>query len=422
MPIVASRTGELADLLERLGGTDAVARDAAAARLLLVGRRALAPLLTWLPAASASGREAAAGLLEQLPGASALQALIELLDDESDAVSARAAEALAARSDAATALPALERALARRSPVPRTALAALGRIAADQPEALGPITRLALDPAAPHDLGHAALGVLKRLAPREATAVEAEMKARRAAAAPAAEPAPAAPAPAPPPPAPVPAPPEPSSAATGSIEELRLVLREPVAPERALRAEQLVSALGGEALAVAREVALASHDPLALRVAVEALALAPRADAAPRLLDLLARLAFEGVVAPDARAEIAARAHRALGRLGSRLALHDLRDRLRARPPVALPFLLEAVAALPDASLLEPLAELLADEVEPLGELRATAAGLCTALQISTRSRAVTALPERSRAAIRLALLRRRSRRSPRPEPAPPAS
>ncbi|MCM2256456.1 MAG: HEAT repeat domain-containing protein [Vicinamibacteria bacterium] len=409
MPIVASRTGELGDLLERLGGADAVLRDAAAARLLLVGRRALAPLLTWLPTASTSGREAAAGLLEQLPGASALQALIELLEDPSDAVAARAAEALAARNDAAGALPALERALGRRSPVPRTALAALGRIAGDQPEALGPITRLALDPTAAHELSHAALGVLKRLAPREATAVETEMRARRAAAA--APPATEVGArPAEPPAAASPT--ETATEAVGELAELRMALREPVSPERAVRAEQLATALGARALDVAREVALASHDPLALRVAIDALALAPRADAAPRLLDLLARLAFEDVPAQDARAELAARAHRALGRLGSRLALHDLRDRLRVRPPVALPFLLGAVTALPDVSLLEPLAELMADGLEPADELRAAANHLATTLQLTTRSRAVTSLPDAPRTALRQALLRPRVRRA----------
>lgn len=411
MPIVASRTGELGDLLERLGGVDAVLRDAAAARLLLVGRRALGPLLTWLPTASTSGREAAAGLLEQLPGASALQALIELLEDPSDAVAARAAEALAARNDAAGALPALERALGRRSPVPRTALAALGRIAGDQPEALGPITRLALDPSAAHELSHAALGVLKRLAPREATAVETEMRARRAVAA------------APPVtevsalPTELPAaanPTEAAAAAPSDLVELRLALREPVSPERALRAEQLATALGAGALDVAREVALASHDPLALRVAIDALALAPRADAAPRLLDLLARFAFEHVPAPDARAELAALAHRALGRLGSRLALHDLRDRLRARPPVALPYLLDAVTALPDISLLEPLAELLADPIDGVdtAALRAAASTLAATLQLTTRSRAVTSLPDAPRAALRQALSRPRGRRA----------
>ncbi len=123
----------------------------------------------------------------------------------------------------------------------------------------------------------------------------------------------------------------------------------------------------------------------------------------PALLPLLARR-LETVSAEDLKAEPAARAkarlHLALAALGSRLALHDLRDMLKARPPHAARDLLAAAELVGDASLVPAIAALAVDEPR-LAPAAATAfRAIAGRLSLRRTSRVIQGLRGEHKAAL----------------------
>ena len=123
----------------------------------------------------------------------------------------------------------------------------------------------------------------------------------------------------------------------------------------------------------------------------------------PTLLPLLARR-LETVSAEHKEAETAARAkarlHLALAALGSRIALHDLRDMLKARPLHAARDLLAAAELVGDASLVPAIAGLAADEPR-LAEATATAfRAIAGRLKLRRTSRVIQGLRGEHQAAL----------------------
>jgi hypothetical protein len=125
----------------------------------------------------------------------------------------------------------------------------------------------------------------------------------------------------------------------------------------------------------------------------------------PALLPLLRRR-LEALSAPaapsdaESTARAKARIHLALGALGSRIALHDLREMLRARPLYAAHDLLAATDLVGDASFVPALAALAANEPG----LVAVAAPVCQTIVrregLRRTSRVVTGLPPAHKAAL----------------------
>jgi hypothetical protein len=118
-----------------------------------------------------------------------------------------------------------------------------------------------------------------------------------------------------------------------------------------------------------------------------------------RLEALRAETTTRGI---EATSRAKARLHLVLGALGSRLALHDLREMLKARPVYAARDLLAAVELVGDASFVEALAALAADEPR-LVERTATAfRAIVGREKLRRTSRTVKALGPRRKAALEL--------------------
>jgi HEAT repeat protein len=140
-------------LIQDLLGEDAVRREAAIARLAIVGERAVDRLLSALPQTSPAGQVAVLRALELIASTRALPAAVSLLQDADDAVAAAAAATLrphvrAAEDDLATrALEALTAVAldTRRHDAPR--LAALDALGETNSDTLQPVRdRLRKDP------------------------------------------------------------------------------------------------------------------------------------------------------------------------------------------------------------------------------------------------------------------------------------
>src|SRR4051794_12783539 len=81
MPIRPSSSAEIRQLIEALGGADDVRREAAVARLAVIGPRAVEHLLQQYPAATARGRAGMLRALEASGDARVLPLARESLDD-----------------------------------------------------------------------------------------------------------------------------------------------------------------------------------------------------------------------------------------------------------------------------------------------------------------------------------------------------
>lgn len=448
MPIVPSPREPIQALLARLDDPRETAREAAVARLRVLGDVALDALLTWLPGATSGGRRAAVAVLETLDGPRAWRALLSLCADGEPDVAVRALETAADTADgeqrealAAAAGTRLTASHGTADAVRRAAAAALVRLhRTGAVEALGPLLDVLLDESEDEalrvDAGavlddlparergpllaqllHSAHSALRERAvklgarasgpPRAAVVLRAleRLRGARAAAAPptpsttrlpgvtrrpggadATSHAAAAPAP---------TPARPTSHDGAHIPVAADAAGDLADALRALHTHG-VDAVASVAEALRREpVRLAEEaDDVARALA----ALGP--PALPALQRALDHLSPGRRVSDGARADAKAVLHLALARLDSRLALHDLRDMLAARPPHALERLLPVAAAVGDASVAAELARLAAAIPERLADCRQVFGAIVARERLTKRARAFKELPDDARAAL----------------------
>ncbi|HET7292764.1 MAG TPA: hypothetical protein VFM88_10085 [Vicinamibacteria bacterium] len=299
MPIVASRSKEIQKLVAALGAPRPAEREAAAARLRLLGSRAT---LALVEAARAGPRAARAGALQVL-GLSddprARRAVLATVADGDAEVAGCAVAIVSRRPDPAAAL-ALAGALRHADPGVRGAAARglSAAFAAGVAEATEPIVGLLLDEGADEDSRLLALEAVARLPRRERTPLLARLQG------------------------------------TSGLLGRR------------------VAVLAGEPSAEARSLAA---------VAADLERLPKGAGAVPRLHDLLRRLPDEGGTVEEEAWDLRLRLHRELAERRSGIALYDLRAMLGRRPPRDGGVLLELVARIGDASFVPLLTALVHD-------------------------------------------------------------
>ncbi len=377
MAIVPSRAKEIERLIRALGQDGQPERESAAARLTLVGERALAPLVALLdsrpPVATLL---AALSVIERLGPQKALPSLTALLRHDDPRVGECAARLLAGVDDRRVLRPLAE---ALGQPQPSVRLAALSSLArlheSGVIEALGPLVETLLDEAQDSDLRIHALEALASVPREELRALAGRLQRtsdrrllRRAQALGLA------------------GPPTPSAIArlieglespghapqqslgphdaevAGPLAAEALVgrlERTPLATRLAERLGSALIALGPEALPAIHAALTRPVPALALQVLARVLAQTRAASSVPRIDAALRRLSASAELRDDPEnARAAAELHLALAAHGSRIALYDLRDRLSRRPALAAPSLLEAAGSLGDASLVPPLTAL----------------------------------------------------------------
>jgi hypothetical protein len=294
--------------------------------LTLLGPRTLPHLPEFLVEASAGGRLAGLDLLERLGETRGLPAVLGLMTSDDDEVAVRAFEVAAAFPEPRTAR-AVRAALAGAlSPRRAAAARTLGRLHRQGVvEAVEPLLDLALDAQEDEAIRLEALDALSSLDER-------------------------------------------------ALRPALLALAKDRNPALAQAAALLGArrARGGTPKA-APEAASAAGVPTLLARLVSPRTSATEAESvvkalveqrSPALIALLRlRLGEIGAAAATrATAQARARIHLALAALGSRIALHDLRELLKARPVHAAQDLLAAAGRVGDASLVPALAALAADE------------------------------------------------------------
>jgi HEAT repeat protein len=338
MPIVPSRAGRIRALVEQLASERPAERDSAVARLTLIGPRVLEPLRAALVDASPETRLAALEVLERLDEPRALPVLLPLTEDSNRAVAVRAIELTGRRPDSRS-VAALTRALGPGpGPRRRAAVHALAELhAAGAVEALSPLVDTLVDEETERRLRIAILDTLLELEPplplstlrplvrRLASSTDSAVAARAAELAP----------------------------APGARESARRTRGDTV---RRLRGGEPVEGASLEERHAALESA---ENPPAIERLARALGTAGGPASIPVLSRALGRLAEAPEPADDPGARVAARAsiHTALAALDSRVALHDLRELVAARPRAVMPALLDAAARVGDASLVPALAQ-----------------------------------------------------------------
>jgi hypothetical protein len=373
LPILPSAARRIHELLRSLESASPVEHDSAVARLTLLGARILPQLPRFLSRASAAGKLGVLDVLERLAVREGLPLVLGLVRDPSDEVARRAVEAAGAFPDAG-AVPALSLALGAGPAARRRAAAdSLGRLhALGLVEAVDPLLRtlLATDEDEPLRLAalQALAGVdrrtlgpaLRRLASDPSPAV-AGAAAARLGRAPSAGRADA------------------SAAAAAPVAAGLPSLDSPAWLTQLTSPRTSASQL--EAL-------------LADLVARRSPAVVPRLRRHLQELDGASRA--EG---PEGTARAKARVHRALAALGSRLALHDLREMLRARPLYAALDLLAAAERVGDASLVGALAGLAAERPELREAVAAAFRAVARREKLKRTSRVFKGLREAERSA-----------------------
>lgn len=337
MPIVASRSGDIQSLIAQLGDPRGARRDSAVARLTLLGARALPPLLASLPAAAAVARLGTLNVLASLHDSKALPAVLPLLDDPDERVACLAAEVAASLPDPRAIGP-LSRALASSRPsLRRAAASALVALhAAGVVEALAPLLERLLDEREEAILRGLALDAVFLLRPRQRKPI---------------------------------------------LERLG----EPANPELARRIARLRHPLPAEPEAENADMTAPEGPAAILRLR--------------RLIDELGERVAAGE--PAGRiAEAKARAHLALAALGSRIAVHDLREMLEARPCLAAAKLLEAAKLLADPTLLPCVVGLAAESPAHFDACTAVFATVVTRGKLRRNSRALKPVKSRHQPAL----------------------
>ncbi|HEY6553011.1 MAG TPA: HEAT repeat domain-containing protein, partial [Vicinamibacteria bacterium] len=366
MPILPSDRKRIQELLARLESAAAAERESAVARLTLLGERVVPHLLSFLATASPTVRLAGVEVLERVGGPSSLGGLLPLTADPSEDVARRAIEATSASADprAAEAL----RAVLSSGSAPRRQAAVQGLAQLHRRgvvEAVEPLLGLLLDGDEEETLRLEALASLSSLDRRSLLpALQTLAKDRSLAIA----------------------------EAAGALVSRRAGARstEHRLPDRAVQLSRELSRLTAPGTSPAE---------------VQAIVATLVSRRSPALLPLLRRR-LEALSAPaapsdaESTARAKARIHLALGALGSRIALHDLREMLRARPPYAAHDLLAATDLVGDTSFVPALAALAADEPG----LAAAAAPVLQAIvrreSLRRTSRVVTGLPPAHKTAL----------------------
>ncbi len=159
------RANEIPELIRRLGDPRPVRVDAAKARLSVIGARAVEALIESLDGDADRARIHAVQLLALIQDPRGREPLKALLFDANPEVCAQAARAIA-RFPTADSVAAVER-LLRRASSPDVRIAALEALielyVAGQESALAPVLTVLLDPSEDTDLRHAATALLPRL-------------------------------------------------------------------------------------------------------------------------------------------------------------------------------------------------------------------------------------------------------------------
>jgi HEAT repeat protein len=365
VPILPSAGRRIQELLQRLESPSAAQRESALAQLTLLGPRTIPYTRDFLTAAGATGRLAALELLERLGEVRGLDSVVTLTKDDDEGVARRAMEVAAAFPDPRAAQ-ALRAVLSSRSPTRRRA-AALG---------LGRLHRLGLVEAVEPLLGRLLDGdedealrleVLESLSSLDRRALLPALKALSKDRTPAIVRA--------------------AAGLTGRLSRTRSA--EPGSPAEADIAASL-----------ARLVS-ARTSPAEVPAIVDALV----RQRSPALLPLLGRRlealgAQAGAPGAEAIARAKANIHLALGALGSRIALHDLREMLKARPLHSARDLLAAAALVGDASLVPALTAIVIEEPRLLDAARTTFEAIARRANLRRTSRAVRSLGPEHKAAV----------------------
>ena len=335
MSILPSAGKRIQELLRRTESAVPAERESAVAQLTLLGPRTIPQVRDFLGKAQATGRLAALEVLERLGETRGLDAVLPLTTDAHEEVAVRAIQVAAGFKEARS-VAALRAILSSGSSTRRrAAVKGLGQLhRLGLVEAVEPLLRVLLDQSEEEALRLDALESLSSLARRTL------LPALRPLA---------------------------KDQSPALVRAAAALVREAA---RANSAEPLSAAPADIPTLLARLTATRTSS-----AEVTAILAALVKQRSPALLPLLARrleaMSAEGPKAePTARAK--ARLHLALGALGSRIALHDLRDMLKARPLYAARDLLAAAEVVGDASLVPAIAALAADEPR-LGPAAATA-------------------------------------------------
>lgn len=310
MVILPSARTRPAELVTALGASETAVRDAAVARLRLLGARALPALLAALDEATSTARVASVDVLETLDEPGARAALERLAADTQVAVAQRALEALGDSASVQAARACAPRLYEGHEAVRLSAAGALVRLyAAGVVEALEPLVACLFAPAdVPAAVRTAAAGVLAHLPEADARALRERLGGH----------------------------PQPDSLelSDGDAWTRALNTRGVAAVEQVI--EQRARVRAADAAADARLVsALVTLGPAAL-------------GALHRALEALGGRAAAN---DDARQGAAACVHLALAALDSRLALYDLRERLAYVPARHLAALLDVARDVGDAQV-----------------------------------------------------------------------
>ncbi len=398
MAIVASRSRQIHDLLGQLGSPKPSQREAAVARLTLIGERAVPALVEWMKGAEPTGRRAGLEVLGRLRDARTENLVTSLVSDPDETVAERAIE-LAGEHPGRGAVAELSRVVRQgRPPRRRAALEALCRLhRADALEAMEALLELLVDEAAEPELRIRALDALagsdrKALRPvlrRLRTSGSAELKRHLAEL--------------------EAGPHRRASRSSGPERLVEAWLSDPAGREARRR---LLAALDQDKTALDRvhQVLAQTDDPSTLRALIELLEEHRSPASLPRLHELVRRLA-EGPGSPE-RGEARARAHLALATLDSRIALYDLRELLPEAPVESLPLLLSAAGRVGDASLLPALARRAAEDPEAVEDCAVALRAIMKRERLRRSSRAAKAVPAQHQGALDLLWKRARGRRS----------
>lgn len=365
MPILPSAGKRIQELLFRLESTVAAERESAVARLTLLGPRTIPHLQDFLGKARATGRLAALEVLEGLGEVRALASVLPLTKDANEDVARRAIEVAARFPEPATAA-ALGEVLSSGSPSRRPgAVRSLGHLQRlGLVEAVEPLLGLLLDEGEDDSLRLQALDSLSSLDLRALLPALQTLARDRS--------------------------PAVVRGARDLMSRRSGAQRTEPAPEDGI--PTLLARLARPRISSAEVSTIV--DALVKR-------------RSPALLPLLGRRldalsAEAAALGAEATARSKARIHLALGALGSRIALHDLREMLKARPLHAAPDLLAAAHLVGDASLVPALAALAADEPRLLGPAATAFQAIARRLKLRRTSRTVKALGPQHKAALEL--------------------
>jgi HEAT repeat protein len=364
VPILPSAGRRIQELLRLLESARAPERESAVARLTLLGPRTIAHLEGFLGDAKVTGRLAALELLERQGEPRGLACVLALTRDPHEDVARRAIEVATTFPEPRTA-EALRFVLKSGSPPRRrAAVLGLGKLhGLGLVEAVEPLLRLVLDTDEEEVLRLDALESLSSLDRRALLPALQTLATDRS--------------------------PAVARAAAGLSGRISGVKR-----------AESVSVTGADISTLLAALVSPRTSPAKVSAVVDALV----KRRSPALLALLGRRLEALEAAADPGAEMTARSkarlHRALGALGSRLALHDLRQMLKARPLHAARDLLAAAGLVGDASLVPVLAALAADEPRLVESAATALQAIAHRERLRRTSRVVRALGPEHKAAL----------------------